>query len=201
MDFSEPIYLPDPELAISGVSSASPVIGVWEEDVLDYKTLAGPLRLTIEQAADGDEFIGTLTLTCNSQNSYLGLCQEEPPPIATDPNADYPPDWYWSQIPMFSPHGDLYTYFPYRIFDASFDGSRFSFWTTHNDLWRDWCALQTVYPITNGSRKEYSCLPDPKPSPYGPQSEPSLDPLDPQPPPYAKELLCFLDNSVCRCDA
>ncbi len=184
MDFSEPIQLPEPETVIGGDFSESSLVGIWQQEASSF--WGGSIRLVIERAVDGRGLVGSVSFLCEDERcDPMG-----PPPPATDPDTGYPPELDARDQDML--RINILPRFDYRIFDARVEEQRFSFWFTNNDLWRDWCALQTPYPVDNGGRLEYHCLPDPKP--YDDLS------YDSHPQDVAdKELLCAADHSVCAC--
>lgn len=187
MDFSDPVQLPEPETIITGDFTYSSLAGVWEEQPETVRFWGGPIRLVIEEDGGGRGLVGSITFLCDDGNcDPMG-----PPPPATDPDIGYPPELKAMDQHML--RVNILPRFDYRIFDGRVEGQRFSFWITNNDLWRDWCALQTPYPVENDGRLEYYCLPDPKP-------------FDLSDVPYpedrsGKEILCAYNNSVCACDA
>jgi hypothetical protein len=187
MDFSEPVQLPEPETIITGDFTSSSLAGVWEAPPESTNFGGYFNRLVIEEASDSRGLVGSVMRLCEDGN-----CNPTgPPPPVTDPDIGYPPELNATEQDML--RVNILPRFDYRIFDGKVGGQRFSFWITNNDLWRDWCALQTPYPVENDGRLEYYCLPDPKPI------DPNYyyDPADVN----GKELLCALDNSVCACDA
>jgi hypothetical protein len=181
--FSEPIILPDPETRISGTFDPSFLVGIWQEQFVEPEPESTGLRLVIEETSDG-RLIGTMTDVCDGQS-----CDStQPPPEAVDPDMGYPPsaepdDFWWLS--------DLYSNFSYRIFDGRVEGRHLSFWISMNELWHDWCALQTSYRIQIDERVDYSCLEEPI----------FIDVDDFTPSDFsAKELLCSANSSVCKCD-
>jgi hypothetical protein len=55
--------------------------------------------------------------------------------------------------------------FPYRLFDARFEGNRLSFWVSLRDPWDDWCSLQTPYRAEAFGATWYQCVPQGASSP------------------------------------
>lgn len=184
--FYEPIILPEPETRITGDFDPSSLVGVWLSQYDDPEP-GSIVRLVIQEAPDGVGFIGSITDACFKEScDYI----EEPPPKAVDPNTSYPPSIETDDL--LSLQTNFYTGFSYSIFDGRVEGGRISFWISMNELWRDWCALQTSYRVQMDERVEYFCLEEPV----------SID-RDDIPPITdfnAKELLCSANGSVCKCN-
>jgi hypothetical protein len=188
MDFSLPVELPEPDKVITGDFTYSSLAGVWEEQPETVRFWGGPIRLVIEEASNGGGLEGRITFLCEDVSP---VCEERvmlPPATEIDPDIGYPPELEAMDQHML--RINILPRFDYRIFDGRVEGQRFSFWITNNDLWRDWCALQTPYPVENDGRLEYYCVPDPKPFDNSNPEDRS-----------GREILCAYNNSVCACDA
>jgi hypothetical protein len=116
---------------------------VWEGTTLDFFFNPQDDRYRIE--FDGTDANGRLCGTV----TYIGAGQPAPPP-ATDPDAGYPPslDFTMAHVKSVQP-GVTYSI----IQGAEADAVR-HFRIAPNELWKDWCALQT--PVPNAG--SYSCI-------------------------------------------
>jgi len=188
VDFDEPIYLPEPETVITSTLSSASLVGVWEDESVRF--WGGPIRLSIEEASDGSGIIGRVTFLCDDQPDCEYL---EPPSPALDPNVGYPTG-ISAQL-QFEYRMNVRAKFDYRVFEGRVVGNRFSFWITNNDLWRDWCAMQTPYPFENDGRQEYSCVPEPRFIDWENGFPPDLRDIN------GKEILCSVDYSACKCSS
>jgi hypothetical protein len=184
VSFETPTMLSLPEVRIQSTPDAPSLLGVWEQIPETSMLFAGPLRLEIrDSAVDGTS--GTLSFQCAP-----GHCDPTGPvEPATDPSVGYPPELAPREQDLL--RANVLPRYAYRIFDGRITADGFRFWFTNSDLWRDWCKLQTAYPVRVQDRSEYSCLPDAK----------TLDELGMQPDATGKQWLCASDYSVCRCDA
>jgi hypothetical protein len=183
--FDVPIDGPAPETAIATTEPASALAGVWEAAPGSTEFWGGPVRLEITAGAAG--LTGTIAFMCAP-----GVCDPEgPPPPATDPDDGYPP----GLDPIEQDHlrSAILPRTPYRMLDARLTGVRLTFWFTNNDLWRDWCALQTPHPVVVNGRSEFGCTPDPQPC----DSFIGRDPAEI----VGDEMLCCAETALCRCDA
>jgi hypothetical protein len=183
VDFGEPVAAPVPETELEGELSAS-LVGVWNEVQGVHTYWASPIQLEIK--ADGaGRVTGTVAFLCEDET-----CNPRGPiPPASDPDASYPPGVDVGTYDVVRLNGMPHV--PYRMFDARLQGGRFAFWTTNNDLWRDWCSLQTPFPVTIEGRRMYSCTPDARPFSELFEVEGVED----------KDVLCALDWGPCRCTA
>lgn len=177
-DFDAPVETPEPELAIEATADAPSLIGVWVEQSGGGQVMK--LRLEIF-ARPGGEGVGSVIAECP------GCPLSGPIAPASDPDLGYPVELGVSDQGRL--RTNLLPEFPYRMFDGRADADAFRFWFTNNDLWRDWCALQTPYLIEVEGRSQYSCIPQAF-------AHDLIPPADND----AKKWLCAYDNSVCRCD-
>lgn len=192
-DFSAPVVQPPPETGITG-ADAPALVGVWHEvrttvDMFYDLTL----RLDIVETEPG-RYAGTLLFECARPRCVGPL---GPPPPPTDPEQGYPPDLPPLQQDLLRTNPLPET--PYRMLDARAEGGRLSFHFSNNDLWRDWCALQTSYATDVTGRTEHACTPDARPcaevddqAAMLPDDSTEID---------AKALLCCAGGGVCHCDA
>lgn len=183
VDFSEPVASPLPQTELTGELAAS-LIGVWTEVGVAFRYWSSPLRLEIVQDSRG-RITGTVTFLCAQGDCF----PRGPFPVATDPNAGYPPGADFDSLGGSRTQGMAHV--PYPLLDGRVQNGRLTFRITHNEVWRDWCALQTPHPVTVDGRQTYACMPDP-PVFWDIIFAKGLAP---------KELLCAIDWSPCRCTA
>jgi len=94
---------------------------------------------------------------------------------------------------------DPFDNFPFTIVDGAFDGTQLSFRLEPNELFAQWCLLQTSYPLGYGA---YGCLPH---DGYGPGPTPpscALYPPDAASIPVdCNKLELCVGQPVCTCNA
>jgi hypothetical protein len=189
--FDTPTLLPLPEDQIRSTADAPSIIGVWEEEpnvivlpdrIMQGGISAGPMRLEIRESAEAG-VTGTLSFRCAQFCDPTG-----PIAPAIDPSAGYPTEL--TSVAQDLLRVNVLPWFSYRIFDGRNTADGFRFWFSNTDLWRDWCPLQTSYPVQAEDRSNYACMPDAKPwADMNPNAE------------IGKSLLCSSDVSVCSCSA
>jgi hypothetical protein len=120
-----------------------PLHQVWEGSTLDFFFNPQDDRYRIE--FDGTDANGRLCGTV----TYIGAGQPAPPP-AKDPDAGYPPsaDFAMWKIKSLEPG------VTYSIIQGAEANAVRHFRIAPNELWQDWCALQTPVPNAGG----YSCI-------------------------------------------
>jgi hypothetical protein len=190
-DFSTPVTPPLPATTIAGDDAPS-LVGVWQQHEVTFYGLI--IRLDIGEVASSS-YAGTISFGCVDPTS----CSEPvgPPPPASDPEAGYPPDLDADAQNLLRTTPLRGT--PYRMLDARAADGRLSFSFSNNDLWRDWCALQTPYPNDASGRSEYACVPEPETCDvvYERVSSVSVSPTEIG----GKQLLCCAGAGVCQCSA
>jgi hypothetical protein len=151
------------------------------------------IRLDIQELAP-ERYAGTITFVCAKPwcAGPMG-----PPPPATDPERGYPPDIAPLAQDLLRVNALEAT--PYRMLDAVAEGGRLSFEWSNNDLWRDWCTLQTPYPTDVAGRDEHACVADARPCAEVMDQAARLP--DDSTEIAAKTLLCCAGGGVCHCDA
>lgn len=161
MDFTDPVALPGPALALSG--DASSLVGSWIEVGRDGSPCT-PLNAPSDMAG----FLCThLDIRAGTNGGYVGTLYGEEsvqnPPLvvgpfapASDPARGYPvelsPDQYGSArsvVPGVK----------YRVLDGVVQDGQLTFWISPLDLWTDWCAMQAPYLWQLLDRREYRCVP------------------------------------------
>jgi hypothetical protein len=182
--FDTPTLLPLPKLQIQSAADAPSILGVWEDLTMKGGQNAGTMRLEIRESAS-DGLTGTLSFPCSGQCQYSG-----PIAPAAAPNIGYPTEFNSRDQNFLRMH--VLSQFSYRIFDGRNTGDGFRFWFSNNDVWRDWCTLQTPYPVPGLNGKAYACIADAKPLELALGDGDAL---------IGKESLCASDTSVCSCSA
>jgi hypothetical protein len=154
VDFSQPVSLPTPELAIDGF--ADELVGEWSGRGEPLTAYSGPsdagARLVISESAGAvvGEFHWEFGLI--DGGSFPG-----PFAAARDPDVGYPTEVdaeNYGGLRWPNPR------IPYRLFDGALTAGRFTFWTSTLDLWSNWCSAQTPYPIDIDGRRAFRCVPE-----------------------------------------
>lgn len=158
---------------------------VWEGNTLDFFFNPQDDRWRIE--FDGTDANGRLCGTV----TYIGAGEPAPPP-ATDPDAAYPSDVDFSTGRARSVHAGV----TYSIIQgAEADGVR-HFRISANELWKDWCALQTPVKSVGG----YACVDDYWTTTDGAVCTVVKEDGSQRHYPYGKCDLCR-NPGVCACDS
>jgi hypothetical protein len=188
VDFEEPAPRPAPATQLQGAQIDS-LIGTWNEMQGTHHFWGSPMKLTFSQDAATGHVTGAIEFSCGP------MCIETtgPFPAPTDPNDAYPLEV--EPIEHDSMRINVVPFVPYRMLDARLEDGRLAFWFTTNDLWNEWCALQTPHPTTVDGKQRYSCTPDARS--YGDVISQVVAGV----PIEGKELLCASDGSVCSCTA
>lgn len=170
-----------------GGGSEEPLVGVWNGYFEAHAFASGSDELAFEIDAV-DEATGAVT-------GRVLLGAGTAPPAATDGDVGYP-----AGFRLRSSYGLIQEGFEYTLLDATLTGRRFRAGFDPRELWTDWCALQTPYPVSDAPGSSYSCLPS-----WGYMVS---DTFCSQPNPMTGEyvevdcgklLLC--EAKVCDCDA
>ncbi len=181
----EPPPAPDP---ISDASFATAATReVWSGHLVNHQFTDGSdaLTMTLDFAANGT-VTGSLLL---GSGSIL-----QPP---TDPNVGYPPGNLGQVVAVEG--------FPYTILDGTSIGPHLTFHVAESEVWTQWCALQTSYPVlsfdggpayTRGPNF-YSCSPSYPNQSLGFDSSGCY--VDDVPINCGKSNLCM--HGVCQCSA
>ncbi|HLK41358.1 MAG TPA: hypothetical protein VKU41_31625 [Polyangiaceae bacterium] len=128
--------------------SAAALLGVWTGYLEAYTFQTGSDAVVITFTAAPD---GTLVAT-----AAFGKGQAPPPPV--NGNEGYPADVYPPGTDTPSSLEFPFEGFPYTATELSFDGARLALGVVRNELWRDWCTLQTSYSSESGAA--CGCLPN-----------------------------------------
>jgi hypothetical protein len=190
VDFSDPPVRPMPQQAFQG-EDLSGLLGVWSQQQAVTLLFAGPMRLEItEQRADGS-VTGTIAFMCEP-----GACDPEGPlPAVTDPDLGFPPGM--SAGEQATMRLNILPRMEYRIFDARLVDGRLTFWFSNNDVWREWCPMQTPYATVVDAQTRYACVPEAQPffDMFSRITEDDDESIT------GPQLLCSIDSGPCRCDA
>jgi hypothetical protein len=126
---------------------------VWTGYLENYHLLSGSDVVTLEmQLPQGP---GTVT-----GSVVFGQGPLLAPP--TDPNVGFPPITPPKNAIDCGPFrytGDALEYFPFTIEQGAFDGARLTFTLDSNEIFKQWCELQTVIFPANSSPPGYWCAP------------------------------------------
>jgi len=187
VSFETPGQLTEPMTHIKVTGDAPSLLGTWVQKLPRLKPSGGLMRLDIH-ASNSDGITGTLTFECPA---HAENCDASPPlQPPTDPNLGYPLDL--SPRDQDALRENLRSNFPYRVFDGRITAQGFRFWFSNNDVWREWCKLQTSYLVHVGDGATYTCLAD-----AATTEQLYTDPNRAT----GKQWLCVADNSVCGCSA
>ena len=127
-----------------GPETADPLVGTWIGYAENHTFPSGSDRITV-----------VITQATPAGHVAFG---EGPQPAPPQADAGYPPDFEFEggpggPIPL--PHEG----FHYALREGDVDGTRVRFSLAPHELWSEWCALQTSYPLDD-SGENYSCLPN-----------------------------------------
>jgi hypothetical protein len=160
VDFTEPVWLPDPATSIEGDVTA--LVGSWVQVHPDGSPCTPAssgfpsgdfscFHLDIRKG-DGGGAQGSVYVEFSWKNSPGTPSGPFAPP--SDPNVGYPttvsPSDYFS-AEQLCPDVD------YRLFDGVMQNGTLSFWFSPIDLWSDWCGLQTPWPWDVVGERKYRC--------------------------------------------
>ena len=116
----------------------------WTGYVENYQFTSGSDAVKISFAVDpAGNLIGAVILGNGT-----------PPPPATDPSVGYPPGLFSYPDEAWGALTYVAEGYAYPMHNGTLDGQRLRFGVDLQDLWRDWCALQTPLPGSSG------CLPN-----------------------------------------
>jgi len=133
-----------PLLACSGNAAPDDVVGTWTGYAENHSFPSGKDTITVvitDEALSGHVVFG-----------------DAAPLAAPDPNVGYPPGlgsdpFAATDLPRPAEG------FEYSLHDGSVDGTRVQFAVAPNEVWEEWCALQTpIADEVNAGR--YACLPN-----------------------------------------
>jgi hypothetical protein len=189
VDFEEPAPRPAPSTELQGAQVGS-LIGTWDEVQGTHQFWGSPIKMTLTQDTAAGRVSGTIEFSCDPNCS----APTGPFPAPSDPNDVYPPGI--EAIEHDNMRVNVVPYFPYRMLDPRLEDGRLAFWFTSSDVWTQWCALQTPYPVTVDGMPRYACMPDARP--YNQLISELADSGEPI---EGKGLLCASDLSVCSCTA
>jgi hypothetical protein len=119
---------------VGGEAAPATLVGSWK----GYAELA--------QLGDGSDVM-KLVVTQNADGSYAGamVFGNQPPPPPPDPNVGYLPGVSLEDASAgVSSEQFGSTGFVYTASDLTFDGVRVRFSVNYYDLWKTWCAAQTM---------------------------------------------------------
>jgi len=143
-DSAPPDDWPEPDGCMA--ASNLPLVGTWN----GYFANAGPpwdsLRLVILGASEAGGLCGTLT---------IGMGKPLPP--ATNPDVGYPPGM---EIVGFGV--PLVQGYSFTLLQGTVQASRVRFGVAYAQVWRGWCALQSVCPdwLNTGPVQILGCAPN-----------------------------------------
>lgn len=160
VDFTEPVELPEPRTVIRG--DADWLEGKWVQSFFgepctpEREASGGSgltcMHLEVERGPAGER-VGHVRWIRTS--SYRRLSGPFAPP--SDPDAGYP-----VEVAVANYHyllSGVLAEVRYRVLDAVVAGERLSFWASPNDLWTDWCRMQTPHPFDLDGRRRHRCVP------------------------------------------
>jgi len=159
---------------------------VWEgyAEAYDFKDGSDKVKISLDALGHGTLEIGNSPAL----------------PIATNGDVGYPATYEATAQLASTDHSQIPTLFPgfsYPIATAAVEAARIRLSVNPWEIERDWCALQTSYPVQSGNETVYLCMP----SLGGAIGATCIDSSSTPPVPMdcAKQDLC--QQRVCSCDA
>jgi hypothetical protein len=159
MDFTDPVWLPPPSTNIEG--DLTNLVGSWDEVLAYDGTLCTPTHSVNTPGCTH------LDIRAGANGGYAGTLHRDPvsspPPVtvsgpfapAMDPTVGYPTTV--SPSDDYSALRDIVAGVEYRMLDGVLTNGTLNFWISTNDLWSDWCALQTSFAWNVRGMRVYRC--------------------------------------------
>jgi hypothetical protein len=162
--------------------------GLWAGYIEAYSFPSGSDELEIT--------IASVNRATGAATGSVRFGEGPPPAPPTDGDVGYPAGFNFNQESWLLHEG-----FAYTLVDATLTDARFTATFSINELWSEWCPLQTSYPNGNSPEYGYSCVPN-----WGTMGSnggcAQVDPMTGQPVPVDCGKLFLCDQKrVCSCDA
>jgi hypothetical protein len=154
---TDEVRLPTLSTAIEGADAAQ-LVGTWHGERCDPASEMPDhdcWQLVI--TADDAGIVSGLMQYVETPEGFTSEARPDPFPPADDPDVGYPPGMSLSEIADLTRNPRRGMSLPFR--DAHFENGMLSFSWSENDVYRDWCALQTPHAWTVDGHRYYMCAP------------------------------------------
>jgi hypothetical protein len=163
--FGAPVDAPTPSTVIVG-DGADALVGTWFENDGDggpcvpgpdeQNATTGPcLQLDVTKDASHGGVVGHV-FWLFAEPVPPSVVQGPFPPVS-DPSVGYPPGVEPAEYAKLT--GSPVPRVSYSVLDGRSDAHTFSFWVSENEVWADWCALQSPLPFLADGFSGYRCVP------------------------------------------